>query len=70
VGILLVQGTIMKGSDDKFWMFPTAEPSYSIIKIADVANVLDHYDLTGELYTQMPGLRSHKKNENGYVYYS
>jgi len=70
VGILLVEGTLMKGADAKFWMFPTSELSYSVIKIENYSNILNHYDLTGELYTQMPGLKSHKTIKNGYVYYS
>jgi len=70
VGILLVQGTLMKGTDGKHWMFPTSELSYSVIKLEDDANLLGHYDLTGELYTQMPSLKSHKTIQNGYVYYN
>jgi Jacalin-like lectin domain len=70
VGIKLVNGTLMKGADGTFWMYPTSELSYSVIKASDFANVLDHYDLTGELYTQMPGLHSHKTVKNGYVFYS
>jgi len=69
VGISLVNGTIMEGPDGKFWMYPTSEPSYSVIKIGDTANVLNHYDLTGELSTQMPDLIRHKEKEKGYIYY-
>ena len=70
VGIELINGTVMKGADGTCWMFPTSDPVYSTIKITDVDNVLDHYDLTGELATQMPGLQKHKVTRNGYVYYA
>ncbi|MCX4029274.1 hypothetical protein H0A36_07305 [Endozoicomonas sp. SM1973] len=70
VGVLLVNGTLMKsGEGDQFWMYPTSELSYSVIKISDYKNVLGHYDLTGELYTQMPGLLDYKEIKNGYTYY-
>ncbi|MGM3159399.1 jacalin-like lectin [Dickeya undicola] len=69
VGITLVNGTILLGEDDCYWMHPTAEPAYSVIKQSDYANLLNHYDLTGELYTQMPDLKKYKKIQNGYVYY-
>jgi len=69
VGILLSNGTVMQGADGQYWMFPTSVLSYSVIQIAEVDNVLDHYDLTGELYTQMPDLKKYKKMQNGYVYY-
>jgi hypothetical protein len=71
VGVKLVNGTLMKDGEkgDQFWMYPTSEPSYSVIKISDVGNVLNHYDLTGELDTQMPGLQAHKVIKNGYVFY-
>ena len=70
VGILLVEGTLMQGADGKHWMFPTSNLSYSVIKLDEVNNVLGHYDLTGQLYTQMPGLRDHKEVKNGYTYYN
>lgn len=70
VGIKLVTGTVMKGAvDDEHWMFPTSETSYSVIKITDVKNLLDRYDLTGQLDTQMPELKQYKKEKYGYVYY-
>lgn len=69
VGISLVQGSVMKGSDGKYWIFPTSEPSYSVIKIKNASNVLGHYDLTGELYTQMPELKSYKETKNGFTFY-
>lgn len=70
VGILLVQGTMMRSAEGECWMYPTSELSYSVIKIDDYKNVLEHYDLTGELYTQMPGLKAHKVIKNNYVYYN
>lgn len=69
VGILLVNGTIMKGSDDEIWMYPTSILSYAVIAISDYVNVLNHYDLTGELATQMPELLKYKTEKNGYVFY-
>lgn len=74
VGISLVTGTLMKSKDDsggdKYWMFPTSGHSYSIIDIKEeYTNLEDHYDLTGQLYTQVPGLKKLKKIKNGYVYY-
>ena len=71
VGVLLVNGTLMMSAEgDEYWMFPTADVSYSVIKIEDITNVQDHYDLTGELYTQMPGLIDYKEIKNGYTFYS
>lgn len=70
VGILLVAGDIMQGSDGKCWMFPTTDLSYSVISMSDFENVLDHYDLTGQLFTQMPGLKAKKIEKNGYTYYA
>lgn len=69
VGILLLNGTIMKGSDGKIWMFPTTVVSYAVIAITDYQNVLNHYDLTGELATQMPELIKYKVEKNDYVFY-
>lgn len=69
VGILLVNGTIMKGSDGKIWMYPNSSLSYAVIAITDYLNVLNHYDLTGELATQMPELLKYKTEKNDYVFY-
>lgn len=69
VGVTLVNGTLMKGSDGAFWMHPTSLPSYTIIKITDYSPLLNHYDLTGELYTQISGLTTYRSVTNGYVYY-
>jgi Jacalin-like lectin domain len=70
VGVLLVNGTLMKSADgDEHWMFPTTDVSYSVIKIEDIKNVQNHYDLTGELYTQMPGLIDYRVIQNGYTFY-
>jgi hypothetical protein len=69
VGILLVNGTIMKGTDDEIWMYPTSILSYAVIATSDYVNVLNHYDLTGELATQMPELLKYKTEKNGYVFY-
>lgn len=71
VGIKLVTGTIMKDAEgDGFWMFPTSQPSYSVIKLGEVKNILGRYDLTGQLDTQMPDLKPHKTEKNGYVFYT
>lgn len=69
VGILLLNGTIMKGSDGKIWMFPTTIVSYAVIATTDYQNVLNHYDLTGELATQMPKLKQYKIEKNDYIFY-
>jgi hypothetical protein len=69
VGILLVNGTIMRGSDGKTWMFPSSILSYAVIATSDYLNVLNHYDLTGELATQMPELLKYKTEKNEYVFY-
>jgi hypothetical protein len=69
VGIQLVQGTLMKGADGKYWMYPTSELSYSVIEFSKFTSVLNHYDLTGELHTQIPNLKNYKIIKNGYVYY-
>jgi hypothetical protein len=69
VGILLLNGTIMLGSDNVYWMYPTTELSYAVIATDDVTNVLDHYDLTGELSTQMPKLLPFKTEKYDYVFY-
>lgn len=69
VGILLVNGTIMRGSDGKIWMYPNSTLSYAIIAVTDYLNVLNHYDLTGELATQMPELLKYKVEKNDYVFY-
>lgn len=71
VGVKLVTATIMKGASDEeeFWMFPTSGASYTVIKLGEVESVLDHYDLTGQLDTQMPDLKKYKREKNGYIYY-
>ena len=69
VGVLLLNGTIMKGSNGVVWMYPTTIVSYAIIAITDYQNVLNHYDLTGELATQMPELIKYKIEKNDYVFY-
>src|SRR3990167_221284 len=69
VGVTLVNGTLMKGSDGAFRMHPTSLPSYTIIKITDYSPLLNHYDLTRELYTQISGLTTYRSVTNRYVYY-
>lgn len=70
VGLLLLDGVIMKGSDNVYWMYKAlSDLSYSVIATDDVANVLDHYDLTGELSTQMPKLLPFKTEKYDYVFY-
>ena len=69
VGVTLVNGTLMKGEGNAFWMHPTSLPSYSIIRITDYSALLNHYDLTGELYTQISALASHRSVMNAFVYY-
>lgn len=70
VGINVVTATIMKNPEEnEYWIFPTATPSYTVIKLDQLESVVGHYDLTGQLYTQMPKLKSHKIEKNGYVYY-
>jgi len=73
VGITLINGSIMKGkniqNEDVYWMYPTSEPSFAIIKLDEVENVFGHYDLTGELAVQMPKLGKYKTNKYGYIYY-
>lgn len=69
VGVLLLGGSIMKSSDGKHWMFPTTGLSYAVISIDDYKNVLNHYDLTGELATQMPELIKFRVESDGYVFY-
>jgi len=71
VGVKLVTGTLMSSADgNEFWMFPTSQPSYSVIKLNEVNNILGRYDLTGQLDTQMPDLKKYKTEKNGYVYYN
>jgi hypothetical protein len=70
VGIFLASGTLMKGADGNFWMYPTGVTSYAVIKTTEADNLLNHYDLTGQLHVQMSGLQQYKKIKNGYVYYS
>ncbi|MEO4006421.1 MULTISPECIES: hypothetical protein [unclassified Flavobacterium] len=69
VGVLLVNGTILKGSDGVYWMYPNTLLSYAVIAVSDYQNVLNHYDLTGELATQMPELLKYKTEKNDYVFY-
>jgi hypothetical protein len=69
VGVLLLDGSIMQSSDGKTWMFPTTIVSYAVISIDDYKNVLNHYDLTGELATQMPELIKFRTEKDGYVFY-
>lgn len=69
VGLLLLNGTIMRHPDGKVWMYPTTTLSYAVIGIGDFMNVLNHYDLTGELATQMPELLRYRTEKNGYVFY-
>jgi hypothetical protein len=70
VGIKFVTGNLMRAADGKTWMYPTRDVALSVIAISDWQNVLGHYDLTGELYTQMPGLKSSMSNNGDYVYYA
>lgn len=69
VGIWVANGNLMKGSDGKHWMYPNAEPTYSIIKLTDIDNIRQHYDLKGTLSTQMHSLVTHRKVMNDFVYY-
>lgn len=69
VGVLLLNGTIMRGADGKPWMFPTTVVSYAVIAIEAYQNVLNHYDLTGELATQMPELIKYRTEKDGFVFY-
>ncbi|KRB96441.1 jacalin-like lectin [Duganella sp. Root198D2] len=69
VGVSLVNGTIMRSPDGHTWMFPTTPVSYAVIAIDAYRNVLNHYDLTGELATQMPELIKFRTEKNGYVLY-
>ncbi|MBN9285118.1 MULTISPECIES: hypothetical protein [Flavobacterium] len=69
VGVLLLNGSVMQGSDGVYWMFPNSVLSYAVIAVTDYQNVLDHYDLTGELSTQMPELLKYKTEKNDYVFY-
>ena len=50
-------------------MYPISGASYTVVKLGEVESVLDHYDLTGQLDTQMPDLKKYKKEKNGYIYY-
>jgi hypothetical protein len=70
VGVLLLNGTIKKGSDDNYWMFPTTEVTYAVIPVTQIDSVVNHYDLTGELSTQMPLLIPLRTEKNGYTYYT
>lgn len=71
VGIHLVSGTLMQEKENGlFWMYTSSMPSYSIVKLTEIQSALGHYDLTGQLYTQMTGLKSHKIIQKGYVYYN
>ncbi|UUC46925.1 jacalin-like lectin [Flavobacterium cerinum] len=69
VGVLLVDGAVMKGSDGVYWMYPNTLLSYAVIAVTDYQNILNHYDLTGELATQMPELLKYKTEKNDYVFY-
>lgn len=73
VGVSLVRGRLMKGNDgrdNEYWVYPTSDLSYSVIKTTDAINMRQHFDLTGMLYTQMPDLAQHKTDKYSYVYYS
>lgn len=70
VGIEVISGTIMKGADGNFWVSPIDSLSYSAIQINDAGSILNHYDLTGTLHTQIPSLALHKTTKNNYIYYS
>lgn len=70
VGIKVVLGTLMKGTGtDEYWMFPTSEPQYSIIKLSEIEKILNYYDITGNLASQMDGLTPHKTIRNGFIFY-
>lgn len=70
VGILLVHGNLMVGAGDGgAWVYPTGVLSYAVKRINDISGVLGHYDLTGELYVQMPQLERYKEVRNGITYY-
>lgn len=68
VGVSLIRGDLMCGDDGKIWISPTTIASYAVIDIVTGGNnLLNHYDLTGELHTQMSSLVASSKN--GYTYY-
>lgn len=70
VGIHLASGRLMKeDKGETCWMYLTSTPSYSVIKQTEIKSLLGHYDLTGQLFTQMAGLKPHKIIKNGYVFY-
>jgi hypothetical protein len=70
VGVLLINGRIMQGADKKIWMYPTTEVSYAILDIErDWTSLLNHYDLTGELATQVKNLKQYMSEKDGYVFY-
>lgn len=50
-------------------MFPTTVLSYAIISMDAYQNILNHYDLSGDLATQMPELKRYKTEKDGYVFY-
>ena len=70
VGIMLVEGTIMRADDGKCWMFPNSGNNFAVINKHDWRNMLNTYDLTGDLYKQMGELANHKIIKNDYVFYS
>ena len=69
VGVLLVHGTLMRSPDDEYWLYAKGAPQYSIIEATEIKGMLNTYDLTGLLYTQMQNLTDYKINKNSFVYY-
>jgi hypothetical protein len=69
VGVLLLNGNIMQDGNGRKWMYPTTSLNYAVISESSIQSVENHYDLTGSLSAQMPGLLPLRTRKDGYVYY-
>jgi hypothetical protein len=70
VGVKLVSGNLMKGSDGNYWMHPTGPTTFLNLKMGEVKNLLGTFDLTQKLYRQMSGLEIYHKKKHGFDYYN
>ncbi len=68
VGVKVVSGTIMVNAGN-YWFYPTGEIQYIVLKLDQVNNLRNKYDLTGQLDTQISDLQNYATNQYGFKYY-
>jgi hypothetical protein len=69
VGLSIVTGNIMQ-TGDQFWISGLKAMAYPTVPLAQLDSFYGHYDLTGNLDTEIPKLTPSKKVLNGFTYYA